>query len=156
MARPKKKKEEAVMTAEPIRDEQSREQSREQSGEQSREQAREQSREQSREQLKEQSREQAMENLRQNKDMDHLWEALVAFQGYPFYTMKHLEFTYCIRGYEMFVDRKGKSITRSTVEVAFQKAVELGAEATGPKKLGCFGASYLYPVFIHFGVIPKQ
>lgn len=33
------------------------------------------------------------------------------------------------------------------MDIAFQKALELGEKATGPKKLGVFGASYLYPVF---------
>ena len=31
----------------------------------------------------------------------------------------------------------------------------LGENATGPKKLGVFGASYLYPVFVRLGVIKK-
>ena len=39
---------------------------------------------------------------------------------------------------------------------AFQKALELGEKATGPKKLGVFGASYLYPVFVRLGVINKR
>lgn len=42
------------------------------------------------------------------------------------------------------MDRKEKSITRATVELAYRRAVELGENATGPKKLGVFGASYLY------------
>ncbi len=53
----------------------------------------------------------------------------------------------------MKVDRKNKSITRSSVEIAYQKVLELEGIVTGPKKLGVFGASYLYPVFIRIGVI---
>ncbi len=49
--------------------------------------------------------------------------------------------------------RKEKSITRSTVVLAYEKAVELGGAVKGPKTLGCFGASYLYPVFVRLGVI---
>ncbi len=56
----------------------------------------------------------------------------------------------------MFVSRKSKSITQSTVMMAFHKALELGGQATGPKKLGTFGASYLYPVFVEIGVIPHR
>lgn len=82
-----------------------------------------------------------------------LWEALEKLQGYPFSTAKGLEFTYAIRGGEMFVDRKEKSITQATVFMAFEKALELGDRATGPKKLGTFGASYLYPVFVNLGII---
>ena len=89
-----------------------------------------------------------------------LWDALIAWQGEMFYTAKGLAFTYSIRerrdgalGGEMFISRKEKSITQSTVFMAFHKALELGGVVTGPKKLGTFGASYLYPVFIRLGVI---
>ena len=89
-----------------------------------------------------------------------LWDALIAWQGEMFYTAKGLAFTYSIRerrdgalGGEMFIGRKEKSITQSTVFMAFHKALELGGSVEGPKKLGTFGASYLYPVFIRLGVI---
>lgn len=82
-----------------------------------------------------------------------LWNTLILFQKYPFHTAKKLEFTYMIKGHEIFVDRKEKSITKSTVLIAFHKALELGSRATGPKKLGTFGASYLYPIFIRFGIL---
>lgn len=89
-----------------------------------------------------------------------LWDALIAWQGEMFYTAKGLAFTYSIRerrdgalGGEMFISRKEKSITQSTVFMAFHKALELGGSVEGPKKLGTFGASYLYPVFIRLGVI---
>lgn len=95
----------------------------------------------------------AYERLQQEKNQEYLWEALKRFAGQPFTTAKGLEFSYTIRGGELFVDRKEKSITRATVDMAFQRAVELGAAATGPKKLGVFGASYLYPIFIKLGVI---
>lgn len=87
---------------------------------------------------------------------DFLWNTLLEFQKCPFQTAKGLTFTYEIRGYEMFVDRKEKSITRATVNMAFHKALEIQrtqGKVTGPKKLGTFGASYLYPVFIRIGVI---
>ncbi len=88
-----------------------------------------------------------------------LWNVLLLFQDVPFVTSKNLHFTYTIRGYEMFVSRKDKSITRSTVNLAFDMAVKLLREdlpISGPKKLGTFGASYLYPIFIHIGVIPPE
>ena len=88
-----------------------------------------------------------------------LWNALILYQDVPFVTSKNLQFTYSIRGYEMFVSRKDKSITRSTVNLAFGMAMKLLREdqpISGPKKLGTFGASYLYPIFIHIGVIPAE
>ncbi len=84
---------------------------------------------------------------------DALWKTLELLQDETFYTAKGLPFTYAIRGGELFVSRREKSITRATVELAFQKALDLGPEATGPKKLGCFGASYLYPLFLRMGIL---
>lgn len=103
-------------------------------------------------------RQQAVRSLMQLKEAgedldDVLWDTLILFQKYPFHTAKNLEFTYTVKGNEIFVDRKEKSITKSTVLIAFHRALELGPEATGPKKLGTFGASYLYPVFVRFGIL---
>lgn len=90
-------------------------------------------------------------------DMDRLdellWETLIQFQGHSFYTAKELEFLYVIKGNEMFVTRKDKSITQASILMSFHKALELGRVVAGPKKLGTFGASYLYPVFRYLGVI---
>lgn len=97
------------------------------------------------------ARKAAVEKLEDSPDT--LWECLMLFAEYPFKTSKGLSFTYTIKGNEMFVTRKEKSITRATVLLAYEKAVELGGAVKGPKTLGCFGASYLYPVFIRLGVI---
>ena len=75
-----------------------------------------------------------------------LWKLLLYLQGCVFLTAKGLKFTYKIKGGEMFVNRKSKSITQATVFMAFHKAMELGGIVPGPKKLGTFGASYLYPI----------
>ena len=64
-----------------------------------------------------------------------------------------------VQGYgnELFIvqngEKKEKSISRSTVQLGFQKYVEVLKEdgsVTGPKKLGVFGASYLLPLFQRF------
>ncbi len=91
----------------------------------------------------------------QNLD-EQVWAALTEHEGEIFYTAKGLAYSYRIKGNEMFVDRKDKSITRSTVVVAAQNVVciqKQGDDVTGPKKLKTFGASYLYPVFIRIGLI---
>lgn len=85
-----------------------------------------------------------------------LWNMLVYLQGCVFLTAKGLKFTYQIRGGEMFVNRKSKSVTQATVFMAFRKAMELEGIVAGPKKLGTFGASYLYPIFERLGVIKKS
>lgn len=87
---------------------------------------------------------------------EHLWQALIACQGQAFRTARGLAYTYAVRGNELFFSRKGKSITRATVNMAYHTAQRLQAQGlpvNGPKKLGTFGASYLYPVFIALGFI---
>ena len=109
-----------------------------------------------------------------------LWQCVCIFSGYPFTTSGRgsrsgVEYTYqvsrrgsaggrhyagdSVQGYgnELFIvqngEKKEKSISRSTVELGFQKYLEvLKAEGTvsGPKKLGVFGASYLLPLFQRF------
>lgn len=98
-------------------------------------------------------------------DIDEcLWQAITAFSGYPFYTSKGLKYSYTVtkrrdgsNGGEMLISRKEKSITKATVLIAFHKALELmrtEGRVSGPKKLGTFGASYLYPVFIRLFLNP--
>lgn len=111
----------------------------------------------------------------------YLWKTVVAFQSYPFHTSgrgsrEGVKFTYevsrpttgggrryegeQVEGYgnEMWITtlpdkiRKEKSISRSTVDLALRTALE--KEIKGPKALGIPGAgSYLYSMFIRFGVI---
>ena len=71
-------------------------------------------------------RKKAVAEMAEEPSADNLWNAIVAFQGYPFKTSKGLSFTYKVKGGELFFTRKEKSITRSTVDIAFQKALELG------------------------------
>ena len=91
--------------------------------------------------------------LTESVQEDTLWSMLIYLQGCVFLTAKGLKFTYKIKGGEMFVNRKSKSITQATVFMAFRKAMELGGTVAEPKKLGTFGASYLYPIFVRLGVI---
>jgi len=91
-----------------------------------------------------------------------IWQQIVDHAGHSFRTARGLEFTYAIKRSrngellgEMVIDRKEKTITRNTVLLAYEKAQELmkiEGCVSGPKKLGVFGASYLYPVFLELGV----
>lgn len=97
---------------------------------------------------------------RMSLEMQHaeLWKLMILLQGCVFHTTKGLKFSYKIRGGEMFVNRKSKSITQATVFMAYTRGMELmerDGTVTGPKKLGTFGASYLYPVFERIGVITQ-
>lgn len=51
--------------------------------------------------------------------VENLWQVIESHQGETFLTVKHLPFTYTIKGGELFTDRKRKSITRSTFEKAY-------------------------------------
>lgn len=107
----------------------------------------------------------ALEALRREPDGERLWAAMLAFEGERFRTASGLEFTYAFkpnrygqRGNELSFSRKEKTVTRSTVEAALRRCLELGGgqlpvTLSGPKMLGTFGASYLYPVFIRLGIV---
>ncbi len=87
-----------------------------------------------------------------------VWEQVCAGAGKTFRTLRGLEFTYTIRGNELFVDRKAKSLTRATVVQTYRRACEVlreGKPITGPKTLGNFGASYLLPVFRQLALLEE-
>lgn len=95
-------------------------------------------------------------------DEESLWQALLLFQGYPFYTMTGLQFSYEIRKgrngqytKELWIDRRGesKSLTMSTILKAYENRNGAGV-AERPKALGDLrGVSYIYPIFFRFGLI---
>ncbi|MCD7817487.1 MAG: hypothetical protein LUH07_00310 [Lachnospiraceae bacterium] len=78
---------------------------------------------------------------------EQVWEILTEHQGEQFYTVKGLPFRYTVKGGELFVDRREKSITRATVIKAYDRILEHPGEITGPKKLNAFGAPYIWAIF---------
>ena len=87
-----------------------------------------------------------------------LWNVLLMHENFAFTTARGLKFKYTIKGGELFVNRKenSKSLTKSSIFMAFHNAIRLQYQdgfVKGPKKLGTFGASYLYAIFIKFGII---
>lgn len=88
-----------------------------------------------------------------------LWKTLLLLEDHPFQTAKGLSYFYKIKGNEIFFSRKEKSVTRASVNIALQKAIELQKEGTiikGPKMLKSFGASYIYPIFLEIGIITNR
>ena len=79
------------------------------------------------------------------KTIEAIWQLLQQHQGETFHTAKGLPFTYTIRGGELFVNRRRKSITVSTVRRALEKITLLEA----------YGASYLYPVLLALDVLER-
>lgn len=97
---------------------------------------------------------------------DEIWALLLAHAGEEYTTARGLPFTYHQKisrtgeplG-ELVIDRKEKTITRNTILLAYERALELMETegcVTGPKKLGVFGASYLYPVFLELGICKRK
>ncbi len=95
---------------------------------------------------------------------DALWEALMAFQGYPFNTASGLPFTYELKrgrdgdyNRELVVSRRkeSKTLAWSSVLLAFNKALGMqGQVIERPKALGDIrGISYIYPMLHRFGII---
>ena len=94
-----------------------------------------------------------------SQDEIDLWNHLQQLQTNTFYTARGLEFKFFITGNELFIDRKEKSITRSTVNMAYRRARELmrnEGKVKGPKQLKVFGASYLLPIFVELGICSKE
>lgn len=109
------------------------------------------------------TRKAACEVLQKHMDTEdaeiYLWRTVEAFANYPFATEKGLPLKYAVKGGEVFFNRKEKSVTKATVMRAFHQARQIQAEKgsiSGPKELGTFGASYLYPVFLRIGVCTKN
>lgn len=116
----------------------------------------------------------------------YLWNTIICFKGIEFTTSGRgnrpgVKFTYevseaggaggkhyagqNVEGYgnEMWITtlpdkvRKEKSISRSTVDLALKNALAQEGFLSGPKKLNVPGAgSYLYPMFVRFGVITSS
>ena len=101
-----------------------------------------------------------------SKEDERLWQRFVELEGHSFTTARGLEYTYHVKRNrqgemlgELVFDRKEKTITRNTVLLAYQKAQAVQANegcVKGPKKLGVFGASYLYPIFLHMGICTTE
>lgn len=79
-------------------------------------------------------------------DIEELWRRITERQHQTFYTAKGLPFIYEIRGGEMVVNRKAKTITKATVGRALERMKENPAAVTGLKSLNVFGAPYILAV----------
>ena len=104
---------------------------------------------------------------------DRLWDCVRAYEGYTFRTSGRgrmhsgaVDFYYTIKRSsrtgehtdELIISTRpdSKTITRSSVELGLSQClVEQEAEGCvrGPKRMSVFGASYLYAMFLEWGVI---
>lgn len=135
------------------------------------------------------NRKRAVEELQEHLDLpdelDYLWKAVIAFEDYPFTTSgrgkEHAgasKFKYTVSrstgaggrhysgksvdgyGNELWIAGKEKSISRSTVELAYRNGRGIQKSegcVSRPKRLQAPGASsYLYALFLRFGVITSE
>ena len=96
---------------------------------------------------------------------EYIWNLIVTHEGETFLTARGLQFSFHRKTGkageplgELVIDRKEKTLTRNTVLLAYDRALEIQSRegcVSGPKKLGVFGASYLYPIFLALGIISK-
>ena len=84
---------------------------------------------------------------------EDLWQLIAGHAGGPFYTKKGLPFVYTIRGGEMFTERRERSITRSTFEIALERIRREPERIKGPKALNMYGAPYVWAVLKGIGAI---
>lgn len=95
---------------------------------------------------------------------EKLWDAIIAFQNYPFHTASGLAFTYTVKigrdgtyNKELIVDRRAdsKSLAWSSIRMAFDNSLNLqGKIIIRPKMLGDIrGVSYIYPMLYRLGII---
>lgn len=109
-------------------------------------------------------RKEAVERLQKEVNTDLLWNAIIAFQNYPFHTYSGLPFSYTIKvgrngelKKELLINRrdKSKSLTWSSILIALDKALnQKGNIISRPKEIGDIrGISYIYPIFYRLGLI---
>lgn len=86
----------------------------------------------------------------------YLWSTIESFSGYSFTTVKGLRFRYAVNGNEIQIDRKKKSIARSSVKVALKVALGKNGNISELNKIEAVDVAYLYPMFLRFGLIKAE
>ena len=109
------------------------------------------------------NRQEQVRKLKEHLSEDNLWQAIIAFQEYPFRTVTGLPFRYKIKigkdgeyNRELMIDRreKSKTLSWSSVKLAFDNNRLLTGIIEKPKALGDIrGVSYIYPILWRFGLI---
>lgn len=104
----------------------------------------------------------AVEALQEELSEEHLWECIIAFQGYPFRTVTGLKYSYTLKKgrngdytKELFIDRResSKSLAWSSILLAVEK-ISPDTIYEKPKAIGDIrGISYIYPMLWRFGLI---
>lgn len=111
---------------------------------------------------------QLLEQIRAGGDAeDALWQAVIAYQDYPFRISSGLPFSYTVRqkkngeySGELLISRKesSKTLTKSSMLLALQRVLDHSDPEpplyAGPKAIGqIFGISYIYSLFWKWNLI---
>ena len=104
-----------------------------------------------------------IKRLQESSTEENLWQAIIAFQGYPFKTASGLPFQYQLKvgrdgnfNRELLIDRRehSKTLSWSSLRLAFERALVIQETVDRPKALGDIrGISYIYPLLWKFGLI---
>ena len=124
------------------------------------------------------ARKEAIKELKDKMDGVALWKCVCLFADYPFTTsgrglVPGKKFKYSVAeaggagghhyngeevegfGNELFIVQNGekreKGISRSSVDYAFRIALE--GDVKGPKSLKVYGSSYIFALFVRFGLV---
>lgn len=107
-----------------------------------------------------------IERLVAERTEENLWEAIIACQGMQFFTYSGLPFVYALkRGRngeytkELWIDRRenSKSLSWGSLRRAFEPVKEGTIAVRRPKALGDIrGISYIYAIFLRFGLIERE
>lgn len=85
-----------------------------------------------------------------------LWNTIKVFSGYFFETSEGKRFCYNVSGDEILVLKSRESITRADVTIALKEILKLNGVVESLQNMKVPGASYLYPVFLRFGLIRRK
>lgn len=90
----------------------------------------------------------------QSAGFEALWQQIVSAQGQQFFTARGLPFCYEVRGKQLFIDRKGKPVSQSSLKMAYVRAKTEPVD--GPKSLKTFGAPYVWGIFVGLGLVEAK
>lgn len=81
-----------------------------------------------------------------------MWSTIEIFSGYSFTTVRGLRFRYAVNGNEIQINRKKKSVTRSSVKIALKVTLEKNGKMKWTEKIRSIRCqlfvSYVFEIWI--------
>ena len=82
-----------------------------------------------------------------------VWQAIIKFEGYPFYTDKNSKFSYVVSGEEIYIKNRKISINRESVNKELENIMKTGTIFADVGEHVAPAEKYLCAIFKHFGFI---